>query len=95
MENREKVYQILVVNRTVGINSIIPDRYCYKNIEEALVDINRRKQAFEQAGEKFEYQGVIRGLGEVAKIYKDHDITVEGNEAYIYELDLKTKFDGQ
>lgn len=93
--DREKVYQILVVNRTVGINAIIPDRYCYNNIEEALVDINKREQAFIQGGEPFEYKGIIRGLGDIAKIYKDHDLTIDSNEAYIYELDLKTKFDGQ
>lgn len=91
----DKVYQILVVNRTCGLNAMIPDRYCYNNIEEALVDVKKREQAFVEAEEKYDYKGVISGLGDVAKIYKDHDITYEGNDVYIYELDLKSKFDGK
>lgn len=91
----DKVYQILVVNRTLGMNAMIPDRYCYNNIEEALVDVKKRELAFVQAGEKYNYKGVINGLGDISRIYKDHDISYEGNDVYIYELDLKTKFDGQ
>ena len=91
----DKAYQILIVNKTCGLNAIIPDRYCYNNIEEALIDVKKREQAFVQGREPFEYKGIIHGLGDISKIYKDHNLAVDTNECYIYELDLKTKFDGQ
>ena len=92
--DRYKVYQILVVNKTLGISAIIPDRYCYDTIEAALVDVERRRQVFTDAGEKFEYKGKIRGLGDIKKIYNEHDKELETNECYIYELDIKTEYDG-
>ena len=92
MAEREKVYQILVVNRAFGINAIIPDTYCYDNIDEALVDVTRRAEAFINAGESFEYKGVINGLGDIAKIYRTHEVEVDTNECYIYEVKVKTKY---
>lgn len=91
----KRAYQILIVNRVCGINAIIPDKYCYDNLSQALVDITAREQVFLNAGEPFEYKGVISGLDAIAEICKKHDLTVDTNEAYIYELEVKTKFDGK
>lgn len=87
----DKIYQILVVNRMCGINSIIPDRYAYTSAEEALKDMNRRIKAFEEREEELNYKGVVKNLADIRNIYKDHNIELETNDAYIYEINIKEK----
>lgn len=94
--DKEKIYQILVVNRTFGINTIIPDRYSYTTAEEALKDMNRRIQAFNDKDEELNYKGIINSLADIRDIYNDHDLELTTNDAYIYEIKVKEKaFQGE
>lgn len=86
---KEKMYQILVVARGVGFNFIIPDKYIYTNIEDALKDIEKRTLAFEADGEELNYKGFVSNLGHISKIYNNHDMAQNTNDAYIYEIQVK------
>lgn len=86
----DKMYQILLVNRSNGFNFIIPDKYVYNALAEAEEVIHKREQDFEKAGEVFTYKGVIKSLSDIRALY--HFQSGEGeyyNDGYIYELKVK------
>ena len=87
---QDKMYQILLVNRSNGYNFIIPDKYVHSTLEDAEAVMTRRVEDFKKAGEVFNYKGVIKSLSDVKAIY--HFRSKEGeyyNDGYIYELKVK------
>lgn len=83
-----KLYQILTVSRTMGINFIVPDPFVFSDLISALQNIKNRMASFEEHGEVSLYRGEISSLEEIANIYKDKVVAAEVSEFYILHLDL-------
>ena len=84
----KEVYQILNVNRAMGINNIIPDNCVFESLEEASNSVFHRIKFFEQEGEKAKYRGLIFSLEAIERVIEEIDFEIEETDFYIYVLEV-------